>query len=153
MKKKAVDTKKKALIDGLADSWRVVRNDLRMVKHEIEQLEYRKQLLLTQLDGMLKTFDVLGERPADLEIPPELRFKPKITIGDAMEKVLLERGPLPKKELIEILTQGQVIKNPKNSRILIANAVSKDGRKRFRITQDGKVELAKENKNGQSQNP
>lgn len=141
MKKKAVDAK---TIETLKTSWNETCRDLFVANRDVRVSQERKRVLLDQLDAMLKVFDVLGGRPEGLRIPPELQFKPDITIGDAMEKVLAERGALPKKELIEILTQGQVIKNPKNSRILIANAITRDGRKRFKVTEDGKVALVKE---------
>lgn len=148
MKQKAPNTKAKELIAGLKENWDVVYRDLFWAAEQLRELQLRKERLLSQLDGMLKTFDVLGERPADLRIPPELEFGTKMTIGDAMEKVLKERGPLPKAELMEVLLKGKVLTNRKTSRILLANAITRDGRKRFKVTEDGKVELTEENKKG-----
>jgi hypothetical protein len=153
MKQKAPSTKTKELIAGLKENWDVVYHDLWDVGEKLRDLQFRKARLVSQLDGLLKTFDLLGERPTDLRIPPELEFGPKMTIGDAMEKVLKERGSLTKADLMEILLKGKVLTNRKTARILLANAITRDGRKRFRVTADGKVELTEQNKNGQSQNP
>jgi hypothetical protein len=153
MKKKVTDGNTQELIDRLKDNWDALFMDLFQANHDLEQAQVRKARALEQLDAMLKTFDVLGGRPKDLRIPPELEFGPKMTIGDAMEKVLKERGSLSKAELMEMLLRGKVLTNRKTSRILVANAITRDGRKRFKVMSDGKVQLAEKSKNGQSQNP
>jgi hypothetical protein len=129
------------LMKQLQRNWEMVALEISRVEKELNQLGAKRSILLNQLDAILKTFDVLGGRPDNLIVPPELQFKPNTTIGDAMESILKERGPLSKKELISILAGANLIKNPKNARVLIANAISKDSRKRFEISADKKVML------------
>lgn len=152
MKKQEPDTKTKSVVVALKDLWDVVCQDLRQANYELEQAQWRKARAVERLDGMVKTFDALGERPKDLFIPPELRFKQGTTIGNAMQTILRERGPLPRNELMKILLDGHVITNRKNARVLLANAIKRDGRNRFSVTQDGRVELRKE-VNGSCEEP
>jgi hypothetical protein len=144
MKKQKPDTKTKSVVEGLKDTWDALCSELRQADWDLEQAQVRKARAVERLDAMLKTFDTLGDRPKDFFIPPELQFKQGTTIGNAMQTILRERGPLPRNELMKILLGGRVITNRKNARVLVANAIKRDGRKRFSVTSDGKVELRKE---------
>jgi hypothetical protein len=144
MKKQKPDTKTKSVVEGLKDTWDTLCQDLRQANWDLEQAQVRKVRAVERLDAILKTFDTLGERPEDLFIPPELKFKQGTTIGNAMQTILTEQGPLPRNELMKMLLDGHVITNRKTARVLLANAIKRDSRKRFSVTQDGKIELRKE---------
>ena len=128
----------------LQKNWETISLDLWKINNELKTLSNRKTDLLSQLDGLLKTFDVLGHRPDNLIVPTELLHKPEAFIGDVIETILKESGPMSRTDLIERLKQTGRL-NTKNGRIILSNAIKRDKRKRF-VEKDGKVKLATEGK-------
>ena len=137
-------TSVKDTVKVLSRNWGTINEELFNINKNLIKLSRRKAELLSQLDGLLRTFDVLGERPDNLIIPPELEHKPEASIGDIMEKILRDDGPLTKSALIERLQKYERL-NTKNARVILANAIKRDGRQRFAV-ENGKVSLAKEGK-------
>lgn len=132
-------TSTKDLVRGLEKTWGDISERLFRVRHDIARSEAIKAELLEQLDGLLKTFQTLGHQPTNLIIPPELMFKADASIGDAIETVLKNRGALTRLEIRKELQKAGKLKT-RNARIILANAIKKDGRKRFRL-KDGKIYL------------
>lgn len=120
----------------LLKNWEQISLELHKLKQESQSLAMRKEELLSQLNGLLKTFDILGDRPKDLIIPPEIEFKASASIGDTMEAILLQERPLSKGELIRRLQKAGRL-DTKNARIILANAIKRDTKKRFEIVEDG----------------
>jgi hypothetical protein len=135
---KKPDTKE--TIELLKNNWERVYTALYRTRETLKFERSNEKIYLDQLDGLLRTFDILGERPEGIRIPPELQFRSSKTIGDAMEEIIKEKGAQTKKDIAELLIKANFIKNPKNARIVVANAIAKDGRKRFCVI-DGKVIL------------
>jgi hypothetical protein len=129
----------------LNKNWEQISFELRKLNDDLSKAQRRKAELLSQLDGLLKTFDLLKQRPADLIIPPELRPNRKVTIGDFIEGILQEYGELTRAEIEVYLRQRNVGMNLTNARIIIATAIKRDARQRFRVLENGKVTLRKEN--------
>jgi len=129
----------------LKKNWGTIAFELNTTDGEIRKLQARKAVLLSQLDGLLKTFDLLKQRPDDLIIPVELRSNRKVTIGDFIEGILQEYGELTRAEIEVYLRQRNVGMNLKNARIIIATAIKRDGKERFKVLENGKVTLRKEN--------
>ena len=131
----------KDTVELLKRNWEQISRELYATKAEISKLELRHRDLISQLEGLLKTFDVLKHRPKGLMIPPELRFKPDSTLGDSIEQVLAEFGPLTRKALLETLQSAGRLQS-KNPRVVLANALKRDTKNRFEVN-DGKVSLTK----------
>lgn len=129
----------KDTIKLLQRNWETISLELWKTNNSLKMLSNRKEQLLSQLDGLLKTFDLLGQRPGNLIIPTELIHKPNASIGEVMEKLLKESGPMTRTALIERLRQTGRL-NTKNARVILANAIKRDTRKRF-AEKDGKVFL------------
>jgi flagellar biosynthesis/type III secretory pathway chaperone len=132
----------KDTVKVLQKNWEVISHDLWETNRKLESLTKKKTNLLSQLDGLLKTFDVLGERPDNIIIPDELEHLPTASIGDVMEKILKESGSLSKSEIVDRLQKLNRL-NTKNARIILANAIKLDSRKRFAL-ENGKVSLTNE---------
>jgi hypothetical protein len=125
----------------LNKNWILLINELDTLNTESDKLESRKKILLSQLDGLLKTFDLLGKRPANLFIPKELKYSANASLGDLIETILKERGTLPKAELLVLLHKAGRL-DTKNARVVLANALKRDTHNRFRV-ENGKVFLIK----------
>ena len=134
----------KDTVKVLSKNWETISFELYSVNGNLTKLSRRKAELLSQLEGLLKTFDVLGHRPDNLIVPTELLHKPEAFIGDVIETILKESGPMSRTDLIERLKQTGRL-NTKNGRIILSNAIKRDKRKRF-VEKDGKVKLATEGK-------
>lgn len=122
---------KKDAVTFLDKDWRKISLDLLDVQTQLSTLEEQKKAILDHLRGLLTAFEVLGAKPS-MGIPQELRFGLNASLGDAMEQILLEYGPLAKKILIKELRQGGRLTG-KNARVILANAIKRDGKKRFDV--------------------
>jgi hypothetical protein len=129
----------KDVIDLLLKRWQTAAKEREKIELEILELEKRKSELLIQQRGLLHAFDALGERPPEIVIPPELFLESRTSIGDVMESLIREHGPMTKADLITELQKVGKVKT-KNARTLLANAIKRDGKDRFRV-ENGKVVL------------
>jgi hypothetical protein len=78
-------------------------------------------------------------RPDNLLIPFELKFTHPPSLGDLIEEFLMEHGASSKDELVAFLQkEGRL--NTKNVPVVLANALKRDTKNRFKI-KDGKVFL------------
>ena len=132
-------TTSKDVTKGLMKSWETISLELTLTRTKLAQLETRKKELLDQLETLLKTFDVVGEKPSSLIIPPELMFEVDASIGDAIATLLRERGAMTRLAIRKELQRAGKI-TTKNARIILANAIKRDTRKRFSV-KDGRVVL------------
>ena len=135
-------------IDQLERFYKANLVELRKLTDEIENKIESKKEVITNLALVLEFLDRLkNEHPErklpELEIPEE--FQKKDTIGDAMEKILLRRGAMRRKELIGWLRKDGIKFSQKNPQQVIANAIKLDGRKRFIVLPDRRVSVRKEN--------
>ena len=130
----------KDTVKVLSKNWETISFELYGVNGNLAKLSRRKAELLSQLEGLLKTFDIIGERPDNLIIPPELEHKPAVSIGDIIEKAIRDNGPLTRTQLLEHLRKYERL-NTKNARVILANAIKRDVRNRF-PEKNGKVFLA-----------
>lgn len=129
-------------------TWNKLTKDLAELNKEFDRLKLHKGFLLVQLQTVLESIKRLKETEPhlkfpELEIPPELLFSPDMTIGDAMEIMLKERGPLTQREIINLLGPTDIRISKSNPHVVIANTIRKDKRNRFRRLKDGRVALAK----------
>jgi hypothetical protein len=133
--------KTKPINNALKTGWEQLSFQLSEINFELANLERKKAGILAGLKGILASLDTV---PKDWIIPPEIRFHDKATIGDALELVLRERGALSQREIIDTLLGMRFPLNPKHPHVVIANAVLKDRRKRFKRLKDGRVALTEE---------
>jgi hypothetical protein len=125
----------------LVKSYQDALEKLRLVQTRLDELEALKKDHLSNMEALLKTLDLLKARPADLFVPPEIKYKAE-SIGDVMEQAIHKLGPMPKAELIAELHKAGKI-GGKNTRVILANAIKRDAKKRF-IVREGKVTLTDE---------
>lgn len=118
----------------------------------IGHMEQERTELLAQMDALLITMQFLKKQNPSLklpemEIPPEIKFNTRgiVTLGNAIESILRERGELSRLEILEELRKQNFEIKSKNARIVLANAIKRDSRKRFIETENGKIALRKEN--------
>jgi hypothetical protein len=140
-------TKLQDTLKLLLKNWETLSLEFNKLKIESRKLDKQKEILLSQLDGLLKTFDILGKRPSGLIIPPELQFKATSSIGDLIETILKERGTMQKAELLVLLHKAGRL-DTKNARVVLANALKRDAKERF-IVEGGKVSLAEKHDVGE----
>jgi hypothetical protein len=134
---------KEQAIDYLNKEWQRMSKDLVEVNHLIRTHQANKAALLNHMDGLLSAFNALGAKP-QTAIPEELQPGKEVSIGDAMEKLLLRHnGEMQKKDILAELRNVGVLTS-KNARIILANAIKRDARTRFIPMQDGRVILRKE---------
>jgi len=124
----------------LLKNWHALTKELKLIEESILKNKYRKQEIIGQLEGLLKTFDILKERPDNLEIPYELLYSPDATISDVITKLLIEHGAMTRKELTDILLKMKRLK-PDNARIVLANTVMRGLGKIFKEVDGGKIGL------------
>ncbi len=136
------------VINELSIRWGEDMSKLVDVLEKIETLENVRNMLLTEINEIIRILQEAKVNGLDIEIPNlviPLKFRfsitPNLTIGDAMEMLLLEEGSLHQKEIISKLKEYGFELNSKNPHIIIANAIKKDSRERFRRLNDGRVSL------------
>jgi hypothetical protein len=133
--------KTKKVNKAIEDGWGLLSLQLSQINFELANLERRKAGILAGLRGILASLDNI---PENWLIPPELRLAENATLGDALESILKERGALSQREIIDALNGMRFPLNPKHPHVTIANAVSRDTRKRFKRLKDGRVALTEE---------
>ena len=124
----------------LLKNWHTLTKELSKIDADALDLEKRKQEIISQLDALLKTLDVLKQRPADLDIPLALLYRPGSTISEVIVELLFKYGAMTRKELADILPKTGHVKS-KNARIVVSNTVKRELGKRFKETGGGKIDL------------
>ena len=123
---------------------RIKQIDIELEKLNAERGEnlYNLKLVLE----VMKRIRAEGKKTLPLNVPPSLISDPryKSTIGDAMEVILKEKGALRRREIIELLKQGGNLLKTKNPHIVIANAIKRDGKRRFIKLADKRIRLTTE---------
>ena len=127
-------------------SWKKGVKELAGLNKDLDRFRSQKQLLLFHLESLLESIIHLKETEPQLkfpklEIPPELLFSQNTTIGNAMEIMLKQRGPLTQREIIDWLREAKIRISERNPHVTIANAIRKDKKKRFRKLKDRRVAL------------
>lgn len=125
--------------------FRNASNSLNDIEQQIKQLEAQRSNILTMLRTVINTLKSLQkDNPSsilkDLDIPSSLRFE-NVSVADAIELMLNEFGDLNRPEIVEKLREAKFPMSEKNARIVIANAITRDAKKRFKVLKDGKVRL------------
>lgn len=133
----------KVTIELLDSKWKTLTHDLSVLSEKFSKDQKRRYELIEQLKTLLKTFEIIGEFPDNFVIPKELLPERRGTIGDFIETILDEYGALTRPEIEVYLRQRNVSIGIENARIIIANAIKRDARCRFKILENGKVALNK----------
>jgi len=96
---------------------------------------------LDDLSTIQKTFPSL-DVPI-MPLPPELQFPLGVNtkIGDAIESILKRNGSMRRPALLKLLQVSGIPINPNAPHTVIANAIKRDTKKRFKILKDGRVAL------------
>ena len=142
------------------ESWIVEANDIpikqdieeiAILTEEIQRLQEKKQFLLNAATSLIEARNNLRKRFPhaefeDLRVPAELRLMPDTKIGDAAEAILVERGSMTRKELLEVLRRAGIPLSAGNGRVVLFNALTRDKKNRFAVSKDGRVALRKESK-------
>jgi len=126
----------------LNKTWQEQYNDLVKTNEQITNLTKQRREILAKLETLSKTHELFGGK--GLKLTPEQKaiLKEKPGIGDTIEAMLKERGPMKKSEVRSELEQKGLL-TTKNARVILANTLKRDKRKRFRV-EDGEVSLRKE---------
>lgn len=133
-------TSDKDVVATLVKRWHKASAEREKVELQIRQLSQQRDEIIQIQRQLLASFDIFGGPPLNLTIPTEVTVSPNASIGDLMASMLANRGPMTK---AEILTELQKVGKAmgKNARTLLANAIKRDGEKRFAV-KEGKVFLA-----------
>ncbi len=138
------------LLEELARRWHDNLAKIATLNSEIRTLTQTRNVLIGEMQQTNKLFISIREhhpniRLPKLQLPSEFQFavNPDITLGDAMEILIKERGTMTQRELIDAIQAGGLSISAKNPHVVIANAVSRDSKKRFVRLANGKVSLAK----------
>ena len=137
-------TTKKDMIKLLSKNWEQINSRLSALTDELKKVQKERYELIAQLSGLLKTFEVLGEHPSNLIIPAELVPKRKGRIGDFIENILEKYGTLTRSEIEVYLRQMNINVSLEHARIVVANAIKRDAKRRFVELEDGKIGLQRE---------
>jgi|SRR5208283_2157160 len=128
----------------LSNKWQRLAAELSNISAKANDLQSRRYEVIGELNGLLKKFEMMGTFPDNFVIPQELVINPKVTIGDFIEVILKEYGTLKRSEIEVYLRQRNAHVSLENARIVIANAIKRDTRCRFKVLKDGRVSLNKQ---------
>lgn len=138
------------MIAELARGWYTNVAKLKELVTQIALLKQAQDMILDQIDKSTRLLhDIRDEYPKIkapiLVLPLELRFvaNPNLTIGDAIEMLLIEHGPMMQREIIDALKKSGMRMSSKNPHVVVANAVKRDAKNRFKRLNDGRVALEK----------
>jgi hypothetical protein len=138
------------LLQELARRWNNNLQKITVLNTTIVSLTDERNSLIDEMQSTSKLFSTIRkERPdvklPELIVPVNFNFaaNPNLSIGDAMEMLLRERGPLTQRQMIDAIHEGGLHINSKHPHIVMANAIKRDAKKRFVRLKDGKVGLSK----------
>ena len=128
--------------------WNAEAARLVEITKQIEALKQIQAGHLTYIDQITRLFhNIQADFPTiklpKLVLPLQIRFiaNPNLTIGGAMEMLLIEHGPMTQRDLIDALKKGGMRISSQNPHVIVANAVKRDARNRFKRLNDGRVAL------------
>ncbi len=138
------------IMEELARRWHDNLAKIATLNSQIRALTQTRDIFINEMQLTNKAFMRIREdhpsiKLPKLQLPSEFQFaiNPDLTLGDAMEILIKERGALTQRELIDAIQAGGLSISAKNPHVVIANAVSRDSKKRFVRLANGKVSLAK----------
>ena len=131
-----------ATMKAAKEKWAKVFKELQRIDAQIAVLAVKKRKLIKELRSISQVHEVLGGKPLSLSPEQELRLKDNPTLGDVIEAVLRDRGPLDRNAIqSELEALGRLTSI--NARIILANAIKRDRQNRFKV-ENGKVSLKSE---------
>jgi hypothetical protein len=118
-------------------------SELNKLSEQIEALEKRKAALLRVKNDLADL--IIAKTGNAPRLPQALLFDfaPNTKIGDAVEVILQEKGPLHTKDIFEILKNSKVSISSKHPRIVLINAIKRDTQERFKVLKDLRIDLVK----------
>lgn len=132
-------------------------DQLQALEKKIEELYAQRKKLVYELSLAAEAFKRLRDSDPkldlpQLEYPAEISANPRYsaTIGDAIEAVLKQRGPLPRKDILKYLQESGVKISEKNAFIVVSNEIKRDPKNRFNVLMNRKVALRNAKAGGKS---
>ena len=124
--------------------------DYMTITKEIQSLQMKKAEIVKKMDEFIENLSVLSGLPKErweksmLNVHFSLIGK---SIGDAIELIIKSEGPQTQKALIDKMRAEGVKISAKAPYAVIKNAILRDSRKRFKLLDDGRVDLGKRKEN------
>ena len=120
------------------------------LQSEIKELSAKEAQIAAHIIQIVRLYsDFWRESPVAKKLISEhpflhflVEFSSTPRIGDAVFKILEERGPLAKKELLQELLESGIGISEKNASTVLSTAIKRDAKKRFSVRKDGKIALA-----------
>jgi hypothetical protein len=127
----------------IKQEWDTLYDELLHIDEKTAALAKRRREIAQKLQILSDTHLMLGGKRPLLTPEQKVLSRESSSLGDIIEAMLKERGAMEKDELQSELERiGRI--TSKNARVIFFNAVMRDSKKRFRITQEGKVDLRRE---------
>jgi hypothetical protein len=120
------------------------------LQSEIKELREKEAQITAHIIQIVRLYsDFWRESPVAKRLISEhpflhflVEFSSIPSIGDAAFKILEERGPLAKKELVQELLESGIGISEKNASTVLGTAIKRDTQKRFIVRKGGKITLA-----------
>jgi hypothetical protein len=127
---------------------------LEEIRAKQAEFEEKAQSLLGRIKAMTEAYEKIAGEPPTIPYPAAIAGKyekrpvvgPNARIGNAMQSILEEYGPLAASELIPKLRERNVRLSERSPNAVITMTIRQDQAKRFKRLADGIIRLAKEGK-------
>lgn len=137
--------KKDELADVVEYAVKDLKGEIMAYDNQIMVLQQKKAEAVKKLEDFLKYIKKMsGKKDLALDSMFDRSRQPvhsHMTIGDAVEALILNEGAQTQTELIKKVKAAGIRVSEKAPYVVIGNAIRRDSRKRFKILNDGRVDL------------